>query len=45
MWSGNSQAAKIFILEHAEGYVKAQEKLTSPLSTMREVFEQGAQND
>jgi hypothetical protein len=45
MWSGNSQGSKIFISEHAEGNVKAQEKSTSPLSTMREVFEHGAQND
>ena len=32
-------------LEQAKGYVKAQEKSTCPLSTMREVFEQWAQND
>jgi hypothetical protein len=32
-------------LEQAEGYVKALEKSTSPLSTMREVFEHCAQND
>jgi hypothetical protein len=45
MWSGNSQASKIFFLEQAEGYVKPLEKSTSPLSTMREVFEHGAQNN
>jgi hypothetical protein len=28
-------------LEQAKGYVKALEKSTSPLSTMREVFEYG----
>jgi hypothetical protein len=32
-------------LEQAEGYVKYPEKSTSPLSTMKEVFEHGAQND
>jgi len=33
------------IFEQAEGYVKALEKSTSPLSTLKEVFEHGAQND
>jgi hypothetical protein len=32
-------------MEQAEGYVKAQEKSTCPLLTMREVFELWAQND
>jgi len=32
-------------LEQGEGYVKALEKSTSPLSTMKEVFEHGPQND
>jgi hypothetical protein len=32
-------------LEQAEGYVKALEKSTYPLSTMKEVFEHGVQND
>jgi hypothetical protein len=31
-------------MEQAEGYVKEPEKSTSPLSTMKEVFEYGAQN-
>jgi len=31
-------------LEQAEGYVKALEKSTCQLSTVREVFEHGAQN-
>jgi hypothetical protein len=35
---------KDLFLEQAEGYVKAQEKSTCPLSTLREVFEHGAQN-
>ena len=32
-------------LEQAEGYVKTPEKSSSPLSTMREVFEHGGPND
>jgi len=32
-------------LEQAEEYVKDPEKSTSPLSTLKEVFEHGAQND
>jgi hypothetical protein len=32
-------------VEQAEGYVKDPEKSTSPLSTMKEVFEHGAQKD
>lgn len=32
-------------LEQAEGYVKTPEKSSSPLSTMREVFEHGGLND
>jgi hypothetical protein len=31
-------------VEQAAGYVKDPEKSTSPLSTMKEVFEYGAQN-
>ena len=36
---------KHLFVEQAEGYVKGPEKSTSPLSTMTEVFEHGAQND
>jgi len=36
---------KHLFLELVEGYVKALEKSTSPLSTMREVFEHGAPGD
>jgi hypothetical protein len=32
-------------LEQAEGYVKTPEKSSSPLSTMRKVFEHGGPND
>jgi hypothetical protein len=32
-------------LEQAEGYVKALEKSTYPLSTMKEVFEHDARDD
>jgi len=35
---------KRFVFEQAEEYVKALEKSTSPLSTMREVFEHGVRN-
>jgi hypothetical protein len=31
-------------LDQAEGYVKALEKSTDPLSPMKEVFEHGAQD-
>lgn len=40
-----TQALKHLFLEHMEGYVKDLEKSTSPLSTLREVFEHGPQND
>jgi hypothetical protein len=32
-------------VEQAKGYVNALEKSTSPLSTLRKVFEQNTQND
>jgi hypothetical protein len=39
-----SQCRNHLFLEQAEGYVKALEKSTCPLSTMKEVFEHGARN-
>ena len=45
MCSCKECSQKDLFLEQAEGYVKAVEKSTSPLSTMREFFEHCAQND
>jgi hypothetical protein len=39
------QGQNHLFVEQAEGYVKALEKSTAPPSTMKEVFEHGAQND
>ena len=40
--ASEATSPKRFVLGQAEGYVKALEKSTSPLSTMKEVFEYGA---
>jgi hypothetical protein len=39
------EALNHFFLEQAAGYVKAPQKSTSQLSTMKEVFERCVQND